>query len=79
MGLLTKLITFPVSAPWWVVKQVAQEAERQLYDEDVIRAQLAELEILHEMGEIDDAGLEEAEDQLLDRLRAARARREIEG
>ena len=79
MGLLGKLLTFPVSGPWWVMEQVVAEAERQLYDEDEIRRQLAELEILHEQGHISDEDLEEAEEQLLERLRIARARQEAEG
>lgn len=75
MGLLTKLLTFPVSGPWWVLERVVEEADRQLYDEDEIRRQLAELEILHERGELSDEDLEETEDELLERLRVARARR----
>lgn len=76
MGWLTKLLTAPVSGPWWVMERVVDEAERQLYDEDVIRGQLAELEQRHEMGQIDDETLERAEDELVERLRVARARRD---
>ncbi len=78
MGLLGKLLTFPVSGPWWVMEQVVAEAERQLYDEDEIRRQLAELEVLQEQGQISDEDLEDAEEQLLERLRIARARHEAE-
>lgn len=78
MGLLAKLLTFPVSGPWWVMEQVVAEAERQLYDEDEIRRQLAELEIAHEQGALSDQDLEDTEEQLLERLRIARARREAE-
>lgn len=74
MGLLTKLLTFPVSGPWWVVERIAEQAERELYDEEAIRRQLAELELRHDMGELDEEQLERAEDVLLDRLRVARAR-----
>lgn len=75
MGLLTRLLTFPVSGPLWVIEQIAEEAERRLYDEGAIRAQLSELEVAFEAGDISEAELEEAEDILLDRLREARARR----
>jgi hypothetical protein len=75
MGLLTRLLTLPVSGPLWVVGQIAAEAERRLYDEDAIRAHLVQLEIAFEDGHITEAELEEAEDILLDRLREARARR----
>lgn len=74
MGLLTKLLTFPVSGPWWVIERVVEQADRELYDEEAIRRQLAELELRHDMGELDEAQLEEAEDALLGRLRVARAR-----
>jgi hypothetical protein len=77
--MLTKLLLAPVSGPWWVMNRVVEAAERQLYDEDLIRAELAELEILHESGQIDDQQLEEAEEALLERLREARARREAAG
>jgi hypothetical protein len=75
MGLLSALLTFPVSAPLWVVQQIAEEAERRLYDEGAIRAQLTALELAFEDGEITEEELETAEDLLLDRLREARARR----
>lgn len=75
MGLLSKLLTFPVSGPLWVMEQLAAEAERVYYDEGAIRAQLSELEVAFEEGQISEAELEEAEDALLDRLREARARR----
>jgi hypothetical protein len=75
MGFLTKLVTFPISGPLWVVQQLTEEAERRLYDEDAIRAQLTALEIAHEDGQITEDELDDAEDVLLDRLREARARR----
>lgn len=79
MGLLAKLLTAPISGPWWVMERVVAEAERQLYDEDVIRARLADLEMRHEMGQLDDESFEQAEDELIERLRAARAYREQRG
>jgi hypothetical protein len=79
MGFWTRLLTFPISGPLWVMEQVVAEAERQLYDEDAIRGQLAELEMRYEYGEIDDEQLERAEDELIERLRVARARRQWEG
>jgi hypothetical protein len=75
MGLLSRLLTFPVSGPLWVIEQIADEAERRLYDEREIRTQLTQLEMAYEDGQISEEELEEAEDVLLDRLREARARR----
>ena len=76
MGLLSKVLTFPVSGPLWLMERVVQEAERQLYDEGAIRQQLAEFELRHELGQLDEEELEAAEEQLLERLRVARARQQ---
>lgn len=75
MGLLTRLLTLPVSGPLWVMEKVVEEAERAYYDEGAIRAQLTQLEVAYEAGELSEEELEEAEDILLERLREARARR----
>jgi hypothetical protein len=78
MGLFTGLLTLPL-APLrgvvWVADQVTQEAERQLYDEDRIRAQLMQLEMDADDGLIDEEEREVQEQELLGRLAEARARR----
>jgi hypothetical protein len=77
MGLLTGLLTFPlapVRGVVWVADQLAAEAERQLYDEDRIRAELLALELESEEGTIDRDELDWREEQLLARLAAARLR-----
>lgn len=78
MGLFTGLLTLPLAplrGAVWVADQVAQEAERQLYDEDRIRAQLMQLEMDADDGLIDEEEREVQEQELLDRLAEARARR----
>ena len=78
MGLFTGLLTLPLAplrGAVWVADQVAQEAERQLYDEDRIRAQLMQLEMDADDGLIDEEEREVQEKELLDRLAEARARR----
>ena len=77
MGLFTGLLTLPLAplrGAAWVAEQVADEAERQLYDEDRIRAELIELEIASDDGLLDDEEREQRERELLDRLAVARAR-----
>lgn len=80
MGLLTTLLTFPVSLPiqgaLWTIRQVIRQAEDVHYDEESIQEQLMQLGLLFEMGEIDEEEFEQSETVLLDRLDEARARRE---
>jgi len=71
MGLLTGLLTLPlapVRGVGWLVEQVLDEAEAQLYDPRRIRAELAEAERALEAGEIDEPTYEEIESELLGRL-----------
>lgn len=83
MGLFTALVTLPlapVRGTMWIAEQVSAQAARELGDEATIRRQLAELEVRHDLGEIDDDEFERAEGELLDRLvRARRWAREAEG
>jgi len=77
MGLFTGLLTLPlapVRGAAWVAEQVANEAERQLYDEDRIRAEMIELEIASDDGLLDDEEREACERDLLERLAVARTR-----
>ena len=78
MGLFTALITLPlapVRGAAWVVEQVAEEAERQLYDESRMRRELLQLEIDHDAGLVSDASYKEQVDDLLGRMAEARERR----
>jgi hypothetical protein len=75
VGLITGLLTFPlapVRGTIWIAEQVLEQAESELNDEDVIRAQLMEIDRAREAGEIGEAEAEEAEDILVARLIAAR-------
>jgi hypothetical protein len=79
MGLFTTLVTLPlapVRGAAWVAQQVAEEAERQLYDESRIRRELLQLELDHDAGMVDDEEYAERTDALLERLAEARAHRE---
>lgn len=77
MGLFSGLLTLPlapVRGVAWVVEQVADEVDRQLYDEAAIRRELLALELAHEDGTIDAAERELREDELLERLAVSQAR-----
>jgi hypothetical protein len=78
MGLFTGLLTLPlapVRGVMWVAEQVTDEAERQLYDEDRIQAELMQLELDAEDGKIDEEEQRATEDELLERLAVARTMR----
>jgi hypothetical protein len=78
VGLFTSLVTLPlapVRGAAWVVDQVAQEADRQLYDESRIRRELLQLEIDHDGGLVSDRTYTEQTDDLLERMAQARERR----
>ena len=75
MGLISGLLTLPlapVRGTVWLAERIQEQAEAELYDEDVIRAQLMEVDAKREAGEIDEEEATQAEDQLLERLIAAR-------
>jgi Gas vesicle protein G len=71
VGLFTGLLTLPlapVRGVVWVADQLTQEAERQLYDEDRIRAELLQLELDAEDGKLSEEEIRSREDELLERL-----------
>ena len=75
MGLF-KLLTLPVSGPLggakWIANVLLEEAERQLYDEDSIRQEMAEAERQYQTGEIDGDTFERRQEELMERLLEAR-------
>jgi hypothetical protein len=80
MGLLTKLLFFPVTGPVagirWSLGKVQQVVEEELTDDAPIRQELLELQMKVELGDITDAQYIEREAELMARLREVRAWRE---
>ena len=77
MGLFKELVLLPlapVRGTVWVTEQIAEEADRQLYDEDNIKRELVQLEFDQEEGRIGEEERSELERDLLDRLAVARQR-----
>jgi hypothetical protein len=72
MFLLDDILLFPVKGVGWLAKQIADEANRQLFDEASIKESLERLQELHETGEISEKEFHELEDKLLARLQKAR-------
>ena len=77
MGLFKEIALLPlapVRGTAWVADQLAQEADRRLYDEDNIKRELLQLELDHEDGVVGPEERERMERDLFDRLAVARAR-----
>ena len=71
MGLFTGLLTLPlapVRGVVWVAERVAEEVERELYDEGNIRRQLLQLELDYDDGKLSDEERSAQEEILLERL-----------
>jgi Gas vesicle protein G len=81
--MLLQLLTAPISLPLagfrFVLGQIQEMAERELYDEDLIRDDLLLLQLQLEEGEIDEASYQEREAEIMQRMRVARAYREGAG
>jgi len=80
MGILSKLIFFPVAGPVagirWTLGQVQNVAERELTDDSKIKADLMELQLRLELGEIDEVEYAKVEAVLMQQLRDVREWRE---
>ena len=81
MGLLRTLVTLPlapVRGAVWIVEQVADEADRQMFDETRIRGELLQLDLDYDEGLVDDDEKAAIEDELLARLTIACQRKREE-
>ena len=80
MGLLAKILFFPVTGPVagirWSLNQVLQVAEDELTDDSGVKQDLMELQMQLELGDIDDDEYVRRETELMARLREVRAWRE---
>jgi hypothetical protein len=75
MGLITGLLTLPlapVRGVAWVAEKVAEQAEMELYDENRIMRELADLEAAFALGEISEERFNASVDQVLERLQVGR-------
>jgi hypothetical protein len=75
MGLISGLFTLPlapVRATMWLAERIQEQAEMEMNDESVLRKGLLELDAARASGEFDDAELDAAENELLERLMAIR-------
>ena len=80
MGLLTTVLFFPLTGPVkgirWTLGKVQRVVEEELTDDSSIKQELMELQMMLELGEIDDTEYVEREQELMARLREVREWRE---
>ena len=80
MGLLTKLLFFPVTGPVagvkWSLGKVQGVVEEELTDDAPVKQELMELQMQLELGDIDYDEYVRREGELMARLREVRAWRE---
>ena len=81
MGLFTGLLTLPlapVRGVIWIAEQIAEEVDRQTFDEAAIRRELLALELEYEEGQIDEDERQAREEALLERLALSESRSDLE-
>ena len=80
MGLLSNLLLFPITGPVagirWSLNNVKRVVEEELTDDTPVKQELMELNMLLELGDIDDAEYVRREAVLMTRLREVREWRE---
>ena len=80
MGLVANVLFFPVTGPVagirWALGKVQAVVEEELTDDSSVKQELMELQMLLELGDIDDAEYIRREAVLMQRLREVREWRE---
>jgi hypothetical protein len=80
MSLLTKLLFLPIAGPVagirWSLGKVQKVVEEELVDDSAVKQELMELQLLLELGDIDDEEYVRREAKLMERLREVRYWRE---
>ena len=75
LDLLTAPVGLPIAGIKFVLQQILDMAERELYDEDRIREDLMLLQLKLDDGDITEEEYAQKEEDVMERLRAARAHR----
>jgi hypothetical protein len=80
MGLLSKILFFPVTGPVagirWSLGQVQRVVQDEITDDSSVKQELMELQMLLELGDIDDDEYARRERVIMERLREVRYWRE---
>jgi hypothetical protein len=80
MGLLSGLLLLPITGPvkglQFIIEQIQEEAQAAMLDERRVQAELIDLSLRFDQGEMSEAEFEEREAALLERLNAIVAYKE---
>jgi hypothetical protein len=80
LGILTDVLLFPLTGPVkgirWTLGKVQRVVEEELTDDSAVKQELMELQMLLELGDIDDSEYVAREAELMRRLREVREWRE---
>ena len=80
MGLITSVLLFPVTGPVagirWTLGKIQRVVQEELVDDSSVKQELMELQVLLELGDIDDDEYRRREAELMRRLREVRRWRE---
>jgi len=71
-SVLTAPVLGPIQGLLWLARTIQEHANAELYDQDKIRGELAELELALDLKKIDLVEFEAREEILLQRLREIR-------
>ncbi|MBD1380170.1 gas vesicle protein GvpG [Metabacillus arenae] len=70
--MIHKLFTAPLNLVVKVGEKIKEEADKELYDLPTIQQKLTQLQMMYELGEINEAAYKEKEEELLARYEAAK-------
>ena len=80
MGLLSELLLLPVTGPvrglQFIAEQIKAQVDAEQLDESQVEAELTQLSVRHDLGEVSDEEYAEQETVLLKQLDAIRAYKE---
>jgi hypothetical protein len=68
MGLITGIASSPYKGVMFVLEQIRKSVDRELYDETVWQQKLLDLQMRYDLGEVDQAGYEAQEQQIMEQL-----------
>lgn len=80
MGLLSGLLSLPVASPArglrFILEQIQDRVDAERLDDRRVEAELLDLNLRHDQGEMDEAEFTAREAELFEELNAIRARKE---
>ena len=72
LDLLSLPVLGPIRGVHWLAEKIAEQAERELFDEENVRGELLDLQTRYDLGEVTEAEYDRREAALLERLNLIR-------